>query len=886
MMELSEQAMAGRSSRRLSGRRKGLTLIEVIFAAAIAVIGLAMLVPLLAEQEATDDLKITAEIMRGHARTASNLAVSDMPLFGRQNDPGNPFTAATGPSNDPIDTDYQPYSLLRAVLRCMDNPDERHAGSYNPGGGLVTFPTNASGGVSYWGDLTVFNEDIEESPGNPHESLLTLIAQRRAVSGEPNGRNRAATQQALDDLERYDSIWRMLSAHCTYFNRSLSATGFPSVGGFQSDEWKVAYSTGDIEIDPVLPRGTFQCVDAAYLDGDGRILPPQFPNRLDTGNRLRQFNTAPVSSDRVNGRVRFVRIDSDTCIGARLFADAMGGIHWKTSLGVNEVGREARVSFFIGFADTDRALEMAEQVSRTSEESALLQASIDPAFKLKVYALPLLYSSGAQAQTLARKIGPAALITTRGTYESTVRNNIRPRTPPIAFREPHSQTPLTNTFIPWPLQDPNDVRSALLLRENTVLVDSSRFENSAANAWLSSFVGEQRSAEEAGIPANAVSLNYDVFHATALPGGVSTTDAHALRTEDGRYDTSGFSDRLMRSSLAQMNTLRAGSANVPSTTAPSAKPEGIDNTAIPIVGGSTTGAVQRGWLSGNPTYADNSLRARGGAPHLPLGHKFGTQDTNGTERLWPRLLDIGSADVPVRRLVIRDDATFSQLRVRSGAQVRVIGDIAIGVTCAADLGVTDKKVTDNRDRSGGTAPALVAGEKKLIAYLPKRSASGNPGGLSYNANRYQPLCRDTDTATANESAVAAEQAAEVPYIGLYMRPSYVDTRNPDGTRTSFFTENFSTAGGGVFDRDSGRIPLSVRRESGRDSGDYWRNVIRYKGCVRDKDGDAATIPPNLANPSYDLDNSPPSPTLVDIPGGVAPTRQTPWDATNNPHTLC
>jgi hypothetical protein len=727
---------------------------------------------------------------------------------------------------------------------------------------LVTYPTGAA--VTDWGRLATFNDDvIDPDTGGPHESLLTIIAQRRAVDASPNARNRQITSDARDGLQRYDSIWRMLSAHCTYF-KNLSATGYPAATSFESDEIKVAYSTGDVPIDPALRRGTFQCVDAAYLDSGGAIRAPQFRNRLDTGTQLRQFNTVPVNSDRDNGRVRFVQIDSDTCIGARLFADAMGGIHWKTSLGLNELGREARVSFFVGFADTSRALEMAEQVSssRLGEESALNQALTDPAFKLKVYAIPLRYSSGAQAQTLARQVGPAALITTRGTFEQRTRNNIRPRGGVgITFREPFSETPLTETFIPWPLQDPTDVRSALLLRENAVIVDSSRFENSAANAWLNSFVGEQRSAEAAGIPANAVSINYDVFHTTELSNSANSANApaHSLHNEDGRYDISGFSDELMRNSLLQMNTSVGGTSNVPSTASPTEKPEGIDNTAIPVVGGSSTGAVQTSTLN-RFNYAYSGRRS---PANILLWNSFGVQETNGVDRLWPRLLDIGSADAPLRSLHIRDHATFSQLRVRSGAQVRVIGDIAVGVTCESDVGVSDS------EKAGGQGTA-----QNLIAYVPKVSPSV-PRVVSSSANRYQPLCRDLGV--SNEDATQAEIEADIPYIGLYMRPSSVDSGASPATRTSFFTETFDARGVS--------IPLSVRRESTSPSGERL-NVLRYKGCVRDTTGQPASLPGTnnvSANPLYSL-------ITLDIPGGRLglglQARQDPWGRSHNRAESC
>ena len=678
--------VSGRGSSRASGRR-GLSLLEVIFAAAIAVVGLAMLVSIVSEQEATDDMRVVAEIMRGHGHTASNLAVADLPLFGRVNDPGNPFIATTDPRGMPVATGYQTYSLLRAVLACMDTPAAAVVGAHDPGPGITEYPT-----VGTSRNFMRFNEDDVVVGGKRHESLLSIIAQRRAVSAVANDRNRMQTTEAVEGLDRYDSIWRLLSAHCLYFGRALGGSGYPDPGTFRSDELKIAWSTNDVERKEILGTGTFRCVDSAYIDADGAIQPPRTIGRLDTDAMLGGTGTT-------NGRVRFVRVDSDTCIGARLMADAVGGVHWKTSLGLDDQGNDARVAFYVGFEDPDRALEVARRLVAQNLEVVFGSISIDPAFKLKVYVVPLRYSAGAHATTLARQIGPAALIAHRGDYASSAastRSSV-----PIAFREAYGRAPIINDFVPWPLETPTDYASALLVRENAVIIDSSRFESTPANTWLASFEGEQRASEAAGIPANSINLGYNVFHTVELPTGQATTPAHTMRSDDNRYDVTAFSNRFMTFSRDLMNANRGGTANVPNTASPASRLTDVDSTALPPVG-SGVGEIPASALVADPLAVVGTT--------FNQWQKFGTQDTLGTERYWPRLLDIGSHDLPVERLTIRDDAVFSQLRVPRNAQVQVLGKISVGVTCA------------NLD---GAQKALATGaEANQIAYI--RSTNINP----------------------------------------------------------------------------------------------------------------------------------------------------------------
>ena len=298
---------ACRVSKGRVSKRRGLSLIEVIFAAAIAVIGLAMFVPLLAERDATEDLHVTAEIMRAHARTASNLAVSDLPMFGRPNDPGNPLAATTDADGESVvdDINFLPYSLLRAVLTCMDASSKAQSGAHNIREGVREYPSDDAA-------LVLYNEDRVELPdgsGNYHESLLTLVAQGRALDAEPAARNRVLTDAARRNLDRYDSIWRLMSSHCTFFS-ALDGNNNPDAATLETDELKIAWSTGDVVPSGTgVQYGTFRCVDAAYLDDQGKIWTPGSPNRIDTPAVL------VGGGSTTSGRVRFVEIDPDTCIG-------------------------------------------------------------------------------------------------------------------------------------------------------------------------------------------------------------------------------------------------------------------------------------------------------------------------------------------------------------------------------------------------------------------------------------------------------------------------------------------------------------------------------------------------------------------------------------------
>ena len=785
--------VSGRGSSRASGRR-GLSLLEVIFAAAIAVVGLAMLVSIVSEQEATDDMRVVAEIMRGHGHTASNLAVADLPLFGRVNDPGNPFIATTDPQGMPANTQYTPYSLLRAVLQCMNTPTNVSAGAHAPGSGLTDFPTfNVSN------QFIRFNEDhVSAGGGLQHESLLSLVAQRRAIKAVANDNNRTLTTEALEGLDEYDSIWRLLSAHCMYFP-AVGPTGYPVSGNFTTDELKIAWSTNDVKRKETLGSGTFRCVDAAYIDADGEVYPPRTAGRVDTQVSL---GTGP---NNINGWVRFVEIDPDTCIGARLFADAAGGIHWKTSLGLNDQGNDARVAFYVGFEEAQRALDVARRLGSDALDSVYSSIAVDPAFKLKVYVVPLRYSAGAHATTLARQIGPAALIAHRGDYASSAastRSSV-----PIAFREAYGKAPITENFVPWPLEDPTDYSTALLVRENAVIIDSSRFESTPANTWLASFAGEQRASEAAGIPANSINLGYNLIHTVELPTSQATTPAHTMRSDDNRYDVTSFSREFMNAGRALMQASSAGTANVPNTLSPAERLTGIDNTALPLVG-TGVGEVATTVLATTPLAVAPTT--------FNQWQKFGTQETEGDERFWPRLLDIGSHDAPVRRLTIRDDAVFSQLRVPRNAQVQVLGKISVGVTCANLAGT-----------SGAAQKALATGaEANQISYI---SGVNTPGQGVHAANtvRYEPLCRDSVTGT-NVAAQAAEELGEVeiPYRGIYMTPR-VD-------RVEIITRQIEVKLGAA-------LPLSVLKGNGS------VQEFKYKDCLLDGEGDRPNqVAPNTA----------------------------------------
>ena len=820
---------AGRVSKGRVSKRRGLSLIEVIFAAAIAVIGLAMFVPLLAERDATEDLHVTAEIMRAHARTASNLAVSDLPMFGRPNDPGNPLAATTDADGESVvdDINFLPYSLLRAVLTCMDASSKAQSGAHNIREGVREYPSDDAA-------LVLYNEDRVELPdgsGNYHESLLTLVAQGRALDAEPAARNRVLTDAARRNLDRYDSIWRLMSSHCTFFS-ALDGNNNPDAATLETDELKIAWSTGDVVPSGTgVQYGTFRCVDAAYLDDQGKIWTPGSPNRIDTPAVLVGGGSA------TSGRVRFVEIDSDTCIGARLLADAAGGIHWKSSLGLDDQGNDARVAFYIGFEDADRAIEAAIQLGNGGQVAdTFANISVDSAYKLKVYVVPLRYSAQAHAAPLARKIGPSALIASRGDYHSS---SPSPRpSAPIAFRNPFSQTPIRNTFIPWPLKDPTASSPELLIRENAVVIDSANFESRTANAWLASFVGERRSSEASGIPANAITLGHSVYHTTNQSG--NAVAARTLRNEDNRYDISGFSTHLAGHGKRLMDgdTAGLGTANLPPRNNPARKPPNVDATALPLSAGLLIG-----------TDMTNATDLHVGTTGGNLWRKFGVQTAaegpNNVSRLWPRLLDVGSEHEPVRRLTIRDDAVFSQLRVEPGAQVRVLGRIAVGVSCEELAGA-----------SKGLGAALT--QKQIGQLEGETAASRNPAlanpspVLSSTANRYSPLCHDGRNTTTTPSATvadAAPQAAEVsanlPYRGFYMQPH---NRDIDlGTHFSVYTRQIQV-------EDGAALALSVRKPNPFGTGDVTgvtdttdHNIFRYKECLLDDEGDSPGIPGTPTN---------------------------------------
>ncbi|MGR4000529.1 MAG: prepilin-type N-terminal cleavage/methylation domain-containing protein [Alphaproteobacteria bacterium] len=548
---------------RYGGSRRGLTLLEVIFALAIAAVGLSVWVGLEGQRSLEKEARYYGEILRAHAITGANLASSDLPLIGRSNQPGgNPFIIRNNPypsslteitsgpnlgsrgfelfggtGGSVVDTaGYLPLTLTAALLECMFADYDGYTASDVLRGGLL--------GANDAGEEVIFNSPAS-AWGVSSTTQITGFADfyDHVAHGRPVGDSPESGLRSTGGRIPGLNVWRFLSANCLYFTAIDGASNIDAPAKFVEDRLKVAVSTGDIA-DPgtageVEANSSFRCVDSGYQDAQGRILPPGNDARPDAiGNLLTDYGAATgrthISGQEIAtyvasltsspSRAKFLSIDPDTCFGARLLSDAAGGVHWKSNIGLRDDGSEAQPEFFIGFDNAESVYEAAYRLEENNDVQALVEELLsNPSFRLRVFVLFPGHSFGggvygrARSDAIARAAGPAAMLIGAGSQQGVTNSSEIRASNPVAFYPLNSVEPAGDFYFPWtvPAGTQPGASAALSLREGSVALVSSRALGAPLQDWLNSVARSTRAPTE---PTAAftpdVSLATSLYHHT------------------------------------------------------------------------------------------------------------------------------------------------------------------------------------------------------------------------------------------------------------------------------------------------------------------------------------------------------------------------------------
>ncbi|MDA7983600.1 MAG: hypothetical protein MPJ79_05685 [Alphaproteobacteria bacterium] len=568
-MQVSSRIIAGANT----PRARGLSLLEVIFALTIAAVGLSLWIGLIGQRSLEREARFYGGVLRAHAKTGANLASSDLPLVGRANQPGvNPFIIRSNPQpnslveiTDPTNPNFGsrgfelfkgtgggqidavgfvPFLLTRELLDCMFSDYDGYTASDALRGGLL--------GGEDSGTETIFN--APESAGDENGDAVTGFVDffDHIGHGRPVGDRPAEGIRSGGDQIPGLNVWRFLSANCLYFTQVDPASGRDAPLAYTEDRLKIAHSTGDVSSTALTEpeaNGSFRCVESGYQDADGRILPPHNENRpdellnivFDYGDRTgREFlGTQTLAAYRTEYRrnrsnnpralrptfVKFLSVDPDTCMGARMLSDAAGGLHWKTNIGLRGDGSEAQPEFFVGFENPEAVYEAAFRLAENNDTQLLTnQIVTNPSFRLHVFVVFPGHSYGgglqgrAQANRVARNAGPAAMVIGAGDQAaSTNRNEIRASSA-VGFYHPSSETPVPDFYFPWVVPagtSPGDTAD-LGLEVGGVALVSSRAEGSPLQDWLRSAGGGAQPAAPAMLPTTPpdVVLDTSIYHHT------------------------------------------------------------------------------------------------------------------------------------------------------------------------------------------------------------------------------------------------------------------------------------------------------------------------------------------------------------------------------------
>lgn len=528
------------------GRRRGLTLIEVILASAVVAVGLTLWTHLTQETTSRRVASYDAAIMRAHTATAANLAASDAPLRGRASDASNPFTNLGTQG-------FVAHSLRTALLECFNNPASTAAPPVADGRQALT--ANLSSGVTRAGNI-----DPRSTYGNPIGGLVrgeyargpqqdaapvreVRLAEGTPVPGqpadafydahmdslfnEPRGGELLSRMRDGDAFSRsspetsFENIWRILSARCLYFNNMVSGSGsggasarvFRRQSGFGEDTYKVAYSATEdlvsaqgIDYTP----GSALCVPAGYVASQTDVAAGWASAAGEVqvpGHILRDAQAGPVPRPSLNA-VRWLKIDPDTCLGARLLSDAVQGIHWRGGVGDYRNVPE----FFVGFADAQSAIETVSRLASTGVSATARETALLPSFRLAAFVIPRGYTRGtdsardgvatASAEEVARATGPGG-----GVFD-TAGSFVSPRIPgrPDSFE---------GRFFPWPTEDGTS-GGALTLRPGGVFSFTDLQGNNAVATWLAT-VTRNASAERAAAEYDGWKVIENSVHHFARP---------------------------------------------------------------------------------------------------------------------------------------------------------------------------------------------------------------------------------------------------------------------------------------------------------------------------------------------------------------------------------